>query len=126
MQSISLTCDVLQLNQFPFQDLRASDLSSQEDTAQTIRDKQGLLKLWVLEAFIDSCSVDAKLRPFMKPGKDFEKLFSIYLKLHSTQKHFKSSSYGKLISHKVYKDVIIDKKVASQENESLAIEIQKK
>ena len=56
----------------------------------TIKGKQGTIKIWVHDAFIDKQSVDRNLKSFMKPGKDFERLFEIYLKLHSQQKHFKS------------------------------------
>lgn len=63
------------------------------------------------EAFIYKSAIEAKLRPYLKPGTEFDKVFSIYLKLHSSSQHFKSSTYGKLISTTTYHSVVKQGKV---------------
>ena len=58
------------------------------------------------EAVIKKSSVDGKIRDIFEDSKKFRDLFTIYLKLHTKQKHIKSMSNGRLITEETYLRVV--------------------
>lgn len=58
------------------------------------------------QAIINHEAIEPKLVEYFDDEAKFDKVFTIYLKVHTAKQHFKSSNKGKLISKETYNKVI--------------------
>jgi hypothetical protein len=83
----------------------SEDKSGLEKTNEKQREVRfpwnGTVCLGVQEAFIEIDSVDQKLRCYLTDEREFDKLFTIYLKMHFKNQHFKSIVVGNIIPQKI-------------------------
>ena len=67
-----------------------------------------MLNIKINNVIINQDSIDTKLHEYFKDEEKFDKMFQIYLKLHSSRTHKKSPNNGRLISKETFKKVFKD------------------
>ena len=83
-------------------------ITSFDETPVGINPKNiyGTLQVKVQDIILNHEQIDPMHREFFNDIHKFESMFTIYLKLHTSQAHFKSKNIGKLISKNTYKKVL--------------------
>ncbi len=50
---------------------------------------------------------DLKLKEILDDNIKFDRIFQVYVKLHTKSQHFKSQNPGRLISEEIYQKVVL-------------------
>ena len=87
--------------------LGATPYSVEEEKVTLTAGQKCILQLKVSEVIVNRRSIDKKLRDLFDDPKRCDKLFNIYLKLHTqSQQHFRSKNNGRVITEQADNKVI--------------------